>query len=139
MSTAIKNRLAHLEQQAGIVEIDRERLAVLDDADVTFYRGVMQRVARHPKGYAGFIKTLDDADLERLVEIEVKMMDDAEWNNAPAELREEWQAVRENLAESLAKRQERRAADAQEQATRLAQGYAPVHFGSREQVGAAVT
>lgn len=29
-------------------------------------------------------------------------------------------------------------ADAQEQATRLAQGYAPVHFGSREQVGAAV-
>lgn len=100
----LERRVTELEQRAGVVGLD---VGALAPDDAAFYQGVMRRLARHPKGFESFIKTLADDDLERLIGIEIKLMSDADCARLPAELRDEWQAVRVDLVESLARRKER--------------------------------
>lgn len=65
-------------------------------------------MAQHKGGFESFIRTLADDELDRLIEIEIKLTDSMAMDDAS---RDEWQAVRADLVASLAKQQERHKRD----------------------------
>lgn len=106
MSTAIKKRLTALEDQAGIRGIDRAELALLDDDERDFYLMVRRRERANPERY---LLELTDAELERWIDVHIRVTDASDWSKAPAGLRDEWEEVKAGLVVRVERRQERRA------------------------------
>lgn len=67
MTTQIERRITDLERQSGIGTAEAAILADLADDDARFYRSVMARPGSG--NFETFVRTLDEPELERLLDI----------------------------------------------------------------------
>ena len=69
----LEHRVERLEQRAGVRQVDRDFAASLSDEDRVFYLMMKAREAAHPKGFDGFVRTLDEDELIQLLALFVDL------------------------------------------------------------------
>lgn len=89
----LESRIERLEQQVGMVEVP-VWVRDLNDADRDFYLALKGREARHPRGFDGLIKTMDESELIRLIGLLTCAVDDDDMSRLNAKTRAEVRAMR---------------------------------------------
>ena len=73
----LESRIGALERQSGLT--DRPSwVNDLNDADREFYLRMKAREARHPQGFDGLVRTLDEQDLTRYLSLLLVRLDGAD-------------------------------------------------------------
>ena len=90
----LESRIGALERQSGVAEVP-VWVRDLSDDDREFYLRMKAREARHPKGFDGFVRTLDEQELIRLIALLSVAVSDEAMLGLDDETRAEVRAIRE--------------------------------------------
>jgi hypothetical protein len=96
----LENRIAHLERQVGMAEVP-SWVRGLNDDDRNFYLRMKAREARHPQGFDGLVRTLDECELTRYLDLILVRLDGADLDD---ETRENVDESKRRLADHMARR-----------------------------------